>query len=118
MDLPLLWLNPERHGRRAALQAGLLWETVNEGFVGGRVMIDLTGTALIKARSLQPGQAVSQKMILLLFRNFYFSLVGKPSMPSSCPGTETSPGGSSVFPHGACPLLGRAELSYPLLLAL
>lgn len=101
-------VNPERRRRRAALQAGFFWEMVDEGFVGGYIMIDLTGTGLIKARSqlsLQPGQGVLWKMISLLFRNAYFSSVGKFfNSVLLHPGTETGLGHGSVFPHRASPL--------------
>lgn len=67
----LLGASPERCGRRAAPQAGLRWEALDEGFAGGPVMISLTEIGLIKARSqlsLQLPQAVLQ-MISLLFRS-------------------------------------------------
>lgn len=110
-DHTLLGVSPEQCGRRAALQAGLSWESLDEGFVGGSIMISLTGMGLIKARShlsLQLAQAVLQKMILLLFRNLYLLFLGQElfssaSLPS---GTESGQGHSSVVPHIPSPCPG------------
>lgn len=108
-------VNPERRRRRAALQAGLFWETVDEGFVGGCITIDLTGMGLIKARSqlsLQPGQAALQ-MILLLFRNLHFSLAGESSTLPRCTLVQKQAWVAALcFPTGHLLSLGWAELSY------